>query len=150
MPARVTRLAAPIAAINLTVKPLNTIIIPQVKALAVVLVLDLELSSTVSVELGLGTHALGLAGGEVAGEHAAVASAGEFDPLIGSIQRAWGTKVRVKHPYLTSRGGFNSTFERHWYRSEGHEIPIVPMYDVYQAVNSLDSCGVRTRKFEFL
>ena len=82
MPARVTRLAAPIAAINLTVKPLNTIIIPQVKALAVVLVLDLELGSTVSVELGLGTHALGLAGGEVAGEHAAVASAGEIDPAL--------------------------------------------------------------------
>ena len=47
------------------------------------MVLDLEQRRAEVRVLGLGTHALGLAGGEVAGEHAAVAAAGKVHPGFG-------------------------------------------------------------------
>jgi hypothetical protein len=70
-PPRVTRLATPATAINLTIKPLDAIVVSQVEASVVVLVLDLELDIGVARVLGVRAHALGLAGGVVAGEHAA-------------------------------------------------------------------------------
>jgi hypothetical protein len=84
-PARVARLAAPVAAIDLAIKPLDAVVVAQVEARVRVLVLDLELGGAEVGVFGLGTHALGLAGGEVAGEHAAVASAGEVDPGLGFL-----------------------------------------------------------------
>jgi hypothetical protein len=64
-------------------KPLDAIVVSQVEASVVVLVLDLELDIGVAGVLGVRAHALGLAGGVVAGEHAAVAPAGEVDPGLG-------------------------------------------------------------------
>lgn len=93
-PARVRRLAAPVAAVNLAIKPLDAIVIPKVEALVGVLVLDLEQRSQAS---RLGAHALCLARREVAGEHAAVASAGKIDPSLGLARGAPTPCVAASH-----------------------------------------------------
>jgi hypothetical protein len=84
-PARVRRLATPLAAVNLTVQALDAVVVAQVETLVGVLVLDFELRLEVAGKSGRGTHALCLAGRKVASEHAAIASAGVVDPCLGLV-----------------------------------------------------------------
>jgi hypothetical protein len=80
-PVRVRRLAAPVAAVNLTVETFVAIVVSQVEALVFVLVLDFEFGFLAA--FGCWTHALRLARREISSKHAAVASAGKIDPFLG-------------------------------------------------------------------
>lgn len=93
-PARVSRFATPVAAVNLAIKPLDAIVISKVEALVGVLVLDLEQRSQAS---RLGTHALCLARREISSEHAAVASACEVNPSLGLAWSAPAPCVAASH-----------------------------------------------------
>jgi hypothetical protein len=84
-PARVGRLATPLAVFNLTVQALDAVVVTQVEPLVGVLVLDFELRLQVALKSGRGTHALCLARRKVTSEHAAVAPASVVDPSLGFV-----------------------------------------------------------------
>ena len=84
-PARVARLATPRAAINLTVKTLDAIVVAKIEARVGVLVLHLDLDLGVVGVAGRRAHALCLAGVVISSEHAAVAPTGVVDPALDLV-----------------------------------------------------------------
>jgi hypothetical protein len=83
-PARVRRLATPLAAVDLAIQALDAVVISQVETLVGVLVLDFEFYAQ-DLAGRRGTHALCLARRIVSSEHAATLPACVIDPSLGLL-----------------------------------------------------------------